>query len=697
MAYNLGWDIKVTKGSGLAEFVLDHYVNFGKDREPREQFWRAAIDAYQGANGDYWKRRDSEDIRKKDDNDLLFKSSNWRSNVFVMLIKAKVMAGSCILTDTVMQGGKVPFSITVDKDSPEEYAAKAAEKQQQQIYDQLNYGRADRGFMKAFFSMGLYGDGILNSPAMTKKRRMKYRQQNMMPPGMEQMMQMMPPEETIRWEPYWDEIWIPGVEYRSVWDIFRDMTCENVHEGQGVIDREYLSAHKLRQMKERENINIEAIDRLLSSNKDAIRSSDTGSQKPALEKLAKQPPYCLLRYWGRVPKKYLTDFEQHEMGAPLDETFGFNLPDAQNEDDEIECLVEVVNGEIIYVDENVNERRPYDICPWEMVLDDPSGRSIADNLRDDQKMVNDCVRLLIDNMMLASNVLLAGKSSYLAPGQTNNFYPGKFFELSDNVEDARAAIQQIIIADCSQGLMSLQQMLTAQADSDANLPKIMDGTSGVRQQTAFEVDQLVQNAGKYIGQVIRNVDEYFIEPIIEKIYHYNMLDGKPDAKGDFVINGNGFSSFQSRVLRTQSIKEVLQMVMSNPELFKEVKLRPHIEEIYKGMDLDPVMLLKSDEEKQQEEQQSIEAMQQQMMQEMQGQMQQQAEQLKQTIEKDYDGKISKMVRAIALATNIPEKEIGRITDLVLLTGEGGNGAEQPMPGQLPVQVPAGMPPPGIPQ
>lgn len=69
----------------------------------------------------------------------------------------------------------------------------------------------------------------------------------------------------------------------------------------------------------------------------------------------------------------------------------------------------------------------------------------------------------------------------------------------------------------------------------------------------------------------------------------------------------GFPLFQSKYVRNNNIRQMLQLVLSDPELLRsEAKLRPYLEELCKGSDLDDQVFLKTEADKQKEFMQSIE-------------------------------------------------------------------------------------------
>ncbi|EFK95700.1 conserved hypothetical protein, partial [sediment metagenome] len=240
------------------------------------------------------------------------------------------------------------------------------------------------------------------------------------------------------------------------------------------------------------------------------------------------------------------------------------------------------------------------------MLDEAQGQGIPDNMEGIQYLFNGILRSGLDNYKLAANVILALKSRFFEdPAQLDQpVKPGLRFDLSDSCDDARKAMQQVIIQDVSQSAMPWLQQLWAIKDTISNVPDILQGTIGPQQKgdTAYEWSQRLDFGSKYIGLGIRNYDEMMIEPEVMDLYVYNMRDPNfQGGKGDYIVHANGFASFQDKLIKTQKLKEMLGLMLASEALGVWVKVRPHIEQIYRNLDLDPEEFLKTEEEYQQEQ------------------------------------------------------------------------------------------------
>ncbi|MCK9357783.1 MAG: hypothetical protein M0R22_11675, partial [Dehalococcoidia bacterium] len=269
---------------------------------------------------------------------------------------------------------------------------------------------------------------------------------------------------------------------------------------------------------------------------------------------------------------------------------------------------------------------------------------------------------------LAGDVLLAFKERFFEANP--EIKPGGTMKVAEECDDARKAVQQIIIQDVGAGYVDVIRIFERMADVVSMIPQISQGVRPEKSaDTAYELSQLLENAGKYLGSVIRNYDQGLVEPIGSDFLRYNMLDPEAPGKGDFVLKALGFSSFQARIVRTQKLLQMLGLVMQYPELLAEAKPRPMLDEIFKSVDLDPGVLLKSEQDKEVEAKEKQEALAQQLA------MQQQAQS-----------------EALAMAEGAKDAEHGRRMELEGAKAAGslaktvlGKSAPTPQPMGLPVQ------------
>ena len=306
----------------------------------------------------------------------------------------------------------------------------------------------------------------------------------------------------------------------------------------------------------------------------------------------------VLEFWGRVPARIVADFED----TLKDRDQGPASTEYENDGDEIEIMAVVAGDEVIRYARNEPGHRPFYRSPWEINLDQPTGTGVADNLEGIQLVLNGMIRAFEDNKKLSGNVMVIANDA--ATGDWDGvFKPGLKISASDTVDDVRKAIQQFIIQDVGDTLLSGIALYERYGDDASQMPKIMQGaTLDKRKPDTFsEMNMLMQNAGKYVGGVIKNLDEGTLEPVTQDFFDYNMED--PDierGKGNFIAKSLGFSSYQERVVRLNKIMQAMNIAMATPEMAKEVKMGDILKIVYDALDVDSAKVLKSAKEKAEE-------------------------------------------------------------------------------------------------
>jgi hypothetical protein len=137
------------------------------------------------------------------------------------------------------------------------------------------------------------------------------------------------------------------------------------------------------------------------------------------------------------------------------------------------------------------------------------------------------------------------------------------------------------------------------ADMSSNIPRSSQGQESTNASTAYEIQQRLERAGKYIGRVISNVDAY-MEPMIMKFYYLNMVDPNVDFEVKFPgqVKVQGFESYESRVLKVQKLMATMQLFSQDQNLYSRFKPDWIMREIIKSNDVNPNMVMKNDEEMQ---------------------------------------------------------------------------------------------------
>ena len=603
--------------NGLSDFVIKTYQQWQENRRPLQDKWNENDSAFRGSSEQFWDAnykgeggREYDNVGARRVGRGNWKSGEgkgWRSNTFINITKQKIMSAYSLVIDMQLAGSKIPFML---KPSPwddvrqSQMQLQDAEQEKKDIEDmrklieqQLLDCNANRSLMRNVLCAAKYGETIAKQVVINIERQRW--QSSVAVPGA--------PEQYKTFDPILEQGLQPGWEYVSLWDFFRDLENDDLQASAGCIHRQLVAPFWLRQKKDRPLYLNEKIDNALS----LAQRSGTSANQPEQDPLSlppalryvknRQNTLLYLEFWGRVPRETAEAFEE--------ELFkGEDVPavayDATNDEgNEVECMVCVAGDEVVRYARTDAKERPFRRGVWEDSLDDLGAIGVADNAANSQFVLNGAVRAFEDNKKLSANVILAVKRRFMEQ-DFKETKTGMVLEISEDCDDARKAVMPIVIPDVGQSLITLIELMEKYADADTLIPRITQGMDVKEpQMRAYVAAQQVEKAGKYMGSVIRNMDEGLIEPMIEAFYDYNMANPEQQTgKGSYIVKALGFSSFQNRVERIARIQQFLTTIMSSPDLAKEAKLPWFVEELAKALDLDPDQVLKTAAEKQQEAQ-----------------------------------------------------------------------------------------------
>lgn len=586
--------------SDLAQYLrTELYEKWATDRKEIEKKWQTNENAFKGVSEGFWKTGETE---------------AWRSNTFIMLTKIKVLSAYSMIIDMLLQGGQLPFALDLspwDQVTLEDLPPEKQEAVQDQIDDmtaliqqQILDCKGDRELMKCVMSGAKLGETYWRSFVHEITRR-GFKTLNMAPRGTPN------PDRFARHEYFEESVTVPGFEYVSCWDMFRDLETDDMQKSRGYCQREFDSPYDLRKLKGQAYYVDEAIDRLLENHSKGLSKGNKENMRPGLRNIKNRYNTIeKLTFWCRVPRKIVEKFEAETEGK---ETSSLTT-DFVNDGDEVEIGAVLAEDEVIRLVRVRPESRPHGRVVWEIDLDGTSGTGIADNVQSVQMVLNGMVRAFEDNKKLAANVIAGIKKSLLL-NWSGEFKPGELIEVAEEARTAAEAIQQIVIQDVGQTLLDGIGLMERYADEVSMLPKILQGATFEKQKpdTLGEINILQANAGKYLGSVIKNFDEGMIEPIVSRFYEYNMMDETVQkGKGSYIVKALGFAGFQDKVVRLSKILQALNLAISSPAIAAETRLKSLLEQVWRGLDIDPQQVAKSKQEKEEDAQAMMQARQQEM-------------------------------------------------------------------------------------
>lgn len=240
-----------------------------------------------------------------------------------------------------------------------------------------------------------------------------------------------------------------------------------------------------------------------------------------------------LQFWGSVPGSLLIEWGLQASSVP-DPTKEYHV--------EAWLIGHYVIKAVLNSDPL--GRKPYYKASYEDVPGSFWGNSVADLVRDCQHLVNAASRALVNNMGISSGPQVGINVDRMPAGEDiTQLRPWKIWQFnSDPVNGTQPPMQFFQPESHAQELMGIFEKWSELADEYSGIPKYLagDASQGGAGRTASGLSMLMNNAGKSIKQVIGNVDINVTEPVLDRLYAYNMQYGDdPDLKGDITIVATG--------------------------------------------------------------------------------------------------------------------------------------------------------------
>jgi len=599
-------DLEIDSPSALTGYIEKKFEDAENGRFSDELRWISAYKNYRGIT----------------DSTTAYTSSE-RSKVFVRITKVKVLAAFGQISDILFASGKFPITVSptpipegiaefAHLSSPDEQsvleqikniplaevddflggleskygqasnlvpgpsivpqspeiqpALIAARNMEKQIHDQLMDTNAVSILRKAIFECALLGTGIVKGPFNFNKTIHNWKIKN----G-EKI--YTPVEKTV-----------PKISCVSCWDFYPDPSAKSLEDSEYVVERHRLNHEQILELKNRPFFKKDAIEEVLDrgpnyseKHYESILQEDDSSPNHGENR------FEVLEYWGSLP---------NDLAEELD------IPDIPSSGS-VHVNVWVVAGKVIRAILNpfLPTRLPYSVFPYEINPYQMFGVGVAENMEDAQLLMNGHIRMAIDNLSLAGNMVFDVDETQLVPGQSMDIYPGKIFRRQTG--QPGTAVTGLKFPNTAPENLQMYQAARQLADEETGIPSIIHGQTGVTGtgRTAAGLSMLMGSAGLSIKTVIKNIDEFLLRNIGEAFFQWNMQfnDDNAEIRGDLEIKPKGISSVMQKEVRTQRLTALLQTI-GNPMLAPFIKIPNLIRELAISQDIDPDQLVNDPQE-----------------------------------------------------------------------------------------------------
>lgn len=264
-----------------------------------------------------------------------------------------------------------------------------------------------------------------------------------------------------------------------------------------------------------------------------------------------------LQLWDSIPGEMLIDWGMDEA----------EVPDPQLS---YPCEVWMVNNTIIKAVLNYDPlgRKPYYVTSFEKVPGRVDGNGVADLCMDAQNMCNAAARALANNMGISSGPQVGVNVSRLPSGEDiTQMYPWKIWQFKQSeYGDQSPPLTFFQPNSNAQELLAVFDRFMAMADEISGIPRYMTGSHvpGAG-RTSSGLAMLISNAGKSIKQVIGNIDNDVITPMLERQYQRNLRYAEdPDLIGDVHVVARGAMSLVVKEAEAVRKTEFLRLVLESP-------------------------------------------------------------------------------------------------------------------------------------
>lgn len=600
----------------LADYVMQKFTDIEDSRRDEEERWLNAYRQYRGLYGPETQFTDTE-----------------KSQVFIKVTKTKVLAAYGQMTDVLFAGQRFPLgvdstrvpegveeAVNFDPKAPEQMlkkapnvfgfpgdgkelppgatqdslelgalqeklepvesmlksgygktptsqtfhpAKEAAKRMEKKILDQLEESSASRHLRGTAFEMALFGTGILKGPFALEKEYANWNEEGDYDPVIKT---------------------VPRVENVSIWNFYPDSDAKNMDECEYIIQRHRMSASELRGLKKRPYFKEDKIEECIESGTNYTRKwweTDLEDYRNSYD----IDRYEVLEFWGNIDSK-------------LAEQAGLDVPEELSDADTLQVNCWVCHDKIIRLVINpfTPKRIPYFAAPYELNPYSFFGVGLAENMSDTQSLMNGFMRMAVDNAVLSGNLVFEIDETNLVPGQDLSVYPGKVFRRQGGAPGQ--ALFGTKYPNVSSENMMMFDKARQIADDATGIPSYSHGQTGVQGtgRTAAGISMLMGAAQLSIKSVVKNIDDYLLQPLGEAFYAFNMqFNFDPEAKGDLEVKARGTESLMKNEVRSQRLLQLLQ-ISSNPNLAAFVKLPVVLRELAQAMDLDAEKFINDERE-----------------------------------------------------------------------------------------------------
>lgn len=506
------------------------------------------------------------------------------ASLFIGSSRNKVRAARAKINDALFGAGKMPF----DTSPTNEQLAPFADAVEVILTEQFERMKLKRLLKSGVNTIAKYGTGFMFGPFVRKESITETSVDNGL--GVPQLV-----EKKYEFD-------FPYFERGNTLDVYPDPEARGDGFGRGVFWVTMESPQTIAGWaKDKRYVNIAQ-----AMQAPGDRGNETGSEQAAqlranVDYWHKNDRIKVARFFGKVAKSAL-----HPPAA--DAAPDTAAPHAAGE--MVDAIVIIAGGVVVKVDQSpYGDKNPTLRAVYEGEEDDMWGVGVAENNAPHQKVVNAAFRLVMEGKGMALLGTASVDRSKFMPSEDFRKFPGKVYQFKPGLspEERQTAIMHHVEPDITEGWRDMIAMSEQFSDDDTGITKYTQGDdSSHLNKTATGISMIMSASSLPIKEVIQNIDEMWIEEIVERTVEWNLkyLDVETVRKihGDDIAQkweaikkfgktsfmewkATGTASFMQKEVLTNKIRAFADFALSNERTAPLVDARELLEQTWDVMEI----------------------------------------------------------------------------------------------------------------
>jgi hypothetical protein len=539
-------------------------------REPQELVFK---DAY----------ADAMRIPRDDDTQGTGAGRSQKSRLFVGSTRGKIRSARAKIKDSLFGAGRLPFDTSPTNEQLKGYSDTMEEILTFQLKDM-----GFRGMMGgAVNALCTYGTGVVFGPFERTKEHVTV---GLVPDAASGV----PVLGERRFE-----YRAPYYEHGPTMDVYPDPEAADTQSGMGVFWSSWKQKHEVSGWRGLDGYNEEAIDYALTQETRTTSSQGSDATKDLranVYRFSADGRIRVVRYFGRVDAEAMAAWT------------GEQLPEDHRDGDTVEAVIIMAGGVVVKADKSPYKagHRPALRAVYEEADHEFWGVGIAENNDPHQRVVNAAFRLYIEGKAFALLKTFSADKSKFELDEDFKLYPGKRFKFKSGLtpEERKSAIIWHDVIDVTQGWEAVIAMSEKFSDDDTGITKYTQGNdSSHLNKTATGISMIMGAASLPMKEVIQNIDEMWIERIIDGLVDWNMQHLDPETvrvllgdkqaqlwaeiqqfgKTSFMTwKSTGSATFMTKEVLMQKLQGFLQLALASPLTADKIDVRELLEQVWEA-------------------------------------------------------------------------------------------------------------------